>query len=146
MPGSTARVEGDQRGAVDPDEIGLGPRVKTGVRAVRGQAGVVDQQVDRAVTDGGDDRRHARRVGQVGRHQFGRRRGRVKGVCDRAQASRVAAGQQQPGPAGGEPAGDLRADAGGGAGHHGQVGGLVRHGDLRFHAPGLGLLFPVDTM
>jgi len=48
----------------------------------------------------------------------------------RAEAPGVAAGEQQPRLAGGEPPGDLRTDAGGGAGHDSQVRQLVRHGVL----------------
>jgi hypothetical protein len=33
------------------------------------QADVVDQQIDRAVTDGGHDLFGARRIGQVGQHE-----------------------------------------------------------------------------
>ena len=122
--------ERDQGGAVDRDDPGLGPGVQIGVRAVCGEAGVVDQQIHRPAGDGGDDRVNARWIGEISGHELGRRRGRVEGVCDRAEAPGVAAGEQQPRLAGGEPPGDLRTDAGGGAGHDSQVRQLVRHGVL----------------
>ena len=122
--------ERDQGGAVDRDDPGLRPRVQAGVRAVGGDAGVVDQQVNRPAGDGGDERVNARRIGEISCHELGRRCGRVEGTRHRAQALGVAAGEQQPCLAGGEPPGDLRTDAGGGAGHDGQVCQLVRHGVL----------------
>jgi len=118
--------ERGQGGAIHRDNPGLRPGVQIGVRAVSGDAGIVDQQINRTAADGGGERVNARRIGEIGRRELGRRCGRVEGTGDRAEAPGVAAGEQQPGLAGGKPPGDLCTDAGRGAGHNSQIRQLVR--------------------
>ena len=114
--------EPDQGGDVNADDVHLSCSVGSVEGAVGSEAGVVDQQIDGPVTEFTQQRQDAIAGGQVGGEEGDRA---VPGIGDDTLADmfkpvRVSAGELEVEAALAQALGEDGAQAGGGAGYHGQ--------------------------
>ena len=118
--------EPDQGGDVNADDVHLSYSVGSVEGAIGSEAGVVDQQIDGPVTEFTQQRQDAIAGGQVGGEEGDRA---VPGIGDDTLADmfkpvRVPAGEREVEAALTQALGEDNAQAGGGAGYHGQRAGI----------------------